>query len=544
MHLKFLLPKIHILYNSLELEHNLYLNKSKNYNDTMSELFIAGNLFSKQKILKLNIGGRNIDVKHELLSVLHQTHWNLLSSLLSGRWDKFLMKDRDNKIFLDCDFEWIEPIFEHLKSQYVVENKIVPIPYCRHSLHRPGYNKAIGIFQLVEEFGFAAPIVGLIGFESMISGVMNDSVQCQFLSQLSPLISAPRQFCHLQLLYRGSSDGFTPIVLNERCAGKVGTLCVAQDHDGNVFGGYNSRVLVQGKNLMVHNDGKFLWSLVDGEVLTHKAEAPPASPHHRPVVPVDCNCFTGFGSIELTLYNLESSTKGLCIGGGVLNPFDIRMNALTRGGIMRLNAAPLKEIEIYQVIPQISKILTSNAHSLAKYEPELLFDHDNKDMSDLLPSLVEPRLLVHSEVNKVRGYSQQLVDATARLAVDEKHLLDELRFVSRFVEDYAGEAITAAPVSESFALVDEEPGVSLSVMADVVLLVERLKTTLPVHCSEGHPDIVYFNVSGEKVCVRRSSVLRALPGSQLAVRLSGNWTEQTEDLDDEGSIFIVSLTPL
>ena len=186
---------------------------------------------------------------------------------------------------------------------------------------------------------------------------MSESVQHQILNQLCPLIAPPRQVCHLQLLYRGSRDGFTQVAVKECCTGKVGTFCVVQDTDGNVFGGYNSGVLNRGKNVMTHNDGRFLWALVDGEILTYGSEAPPANSHqhhyNRAPPPADCNCFFGFGSSEGTLYSLESGTRGLCIGGDVLNPLDIRMNALTRGGAasaMRTNSAALKEIEIYQVV--------------------------------------------------------------------------------------------------------------------------------------------------------------------------------------------------
>jgi hypothetical protein len=51
-------------------------------------------------------------------------------------------------------------------------------------------------------------------------------------------------------------------------------------------------------------------------------------------------------------------------------------------------------------------------------------------------------------------------------------------------------------------------------------------------------DIVYFNVMGEIMSIRRASITKAAPLSALAARVSGRWTEQERDLDDKGNILI------
>jgi hypothetical protein len=50
--------------------------------------------------------------------------------------------------------------------------------------------------------------------------------------------------------------------------------------------------------------------------------------------------------------------------------------------------------------------------------------------------------------------------------------------------------------------------------------------------------IVYFNVSGHRVCISKHALIRAAPESQLAKRVSGMWTEQEADLDEEGCILV------
>ncbi len=53
-------------------------------------------------------------------------------------------------------------------------------------------------------------------------------------------------------------------------------------------------------------------------------------------------------------------------------------------------------------------------------------------------------------------------------------------------------------------------------------------------------NLVWFNVRGEIVCLFKSTIKTVIPKSQLAERISGQWTEQESTLDEEGRILIVS----
>jgi hypothetical protein len=52
--------------------------------------------------------------------------------------------------------------------------------------------------------------------------------------------------------------------------------------------------------------------------------------------------------------------------------------------------------------------------------------------------------------------------------------------------------------------------------------------------------IVYFIVEGEIFTILRSTILRVIPNSQLAVRVSGRWEEQPSkgDIDEEGNLIV------
>jgi myosin heavy subunit len=58
--------------------------------------------------------------------------------------------------------------------------------------------------------------------------------------------------------------------------------------------------------------------------------------------------------------------------------------------------------------------------------------------------------------------------------------------------------------------------------------------------SDSLSPIVYFNVEGEIFTILRSTILRVIPDSQLAVRVSGRWEEQVEkgDIDEEGNLIV------
>jgi len=51
-------------------------------------------------------------------------------------------------------------------------------------------------------------------------------------------------------------------------------------------------------------------------------------------------------------------------------------------------------------------------------------------------------------------------------------------------------------------------------------------------------DLVHFNVMGERMSIRRSAIQTAAPDSALAARVSGRWTEQERDLDEDGNILM------
>jgi hypothetical protein len=50
--------------------------------------------------------------------------------------------------------------------------------------------------------------------------------------------------------------------------------------------------------------------------------------------------------------------------------------------------------------------------------------------------------------------------------------------------------------------------------------------------------LVCFNVEGEVVPILRSTILRVIPHSQLAIRVSGRWEDQPSDIDEHGNLIV------
>jgi hypothetical protein len=53
-------------------------------------------------------------------------------------------------------------------------------------------------------------------------------------------------------------------------------------------------------------------------------------------------------------------------------------------------------------------------------------------------------------------------------------------------------------------------------------------------------DVIWFNAEGGSICLLKSTIFKFIPDSQLAVRLNGDWKEQSSTLDEQGHIKLVS----
>jgi hypothetical protein len=50
--------------------------------------------------------------------------------------------------------------------------------------------------------------------------------------------------------------------------------------------------------------------------------------------------------------------------------------------------------------------------------------------------------------------------------------------------------------------------------------------------------IITFNVEGKKISILRSTILRLIPDSLLGIKVSGRWTIQPNEMDEQGNLIV------
>jgi hypothetical protein len=50
--------------------------------------------------------------------------------------------------------------------------------------------------------------------------------------------------------------------------------------------------------------------------------------------------------------------------------------------------------------------------------------------------------------------------------------------------------------------------------------------------------IITFNVEGKKISILRSTILHLIPDSVLGIKVSGRWTIQPKEMDNQGNLIV------
>ena len=187
-------------------------------------------------VLKLNVGGRNFDVSESSIPRSEPEH-NILSILLSFEPAHHFIRDERGRIFLNVNPDWFEAIINPLRRRHAVNYSKQPIPKINPE-HRTGFHATILYYNL-----FAAFIDSDLHLSS-VSNIeyMNNHDSMALLYQLlTPEFATCSQSpkIGLNLLYRGTRDGFEPTNFMDKCGGgQCETVCIVEDTKGNVFGGF------------------------------------------------------------------------------------------------------------------------------------------------------------------------------------------------------------------------------------------------------------------------------------------------------------------
>ena len=206
---------------------------------------------SNSQILRLNIGGKEINTRRQTLQAIPESK---LAWLFSGRWDHLLRRDKYERIYLDIDSRWFEKILDFLRSsKFHTSNQMIKLPTIANE-------DKFGTETLFDFFGlndFVKEHNAKFLFQSsIISDAKSKEVLMEWVNQ-----TTPSQPSNLTLLYRGSRDGFQASKFHELCDNKGETVTIIKTTSGCVFGGY-SDVAWDSSNTWKQSSKSFLFSLI------------------------------------------------------------------------------------------------------------------------------------------------------------------------------------------------------------------------------------------------------------------------------------------
>jgi hypothetical protein len=428
-------------------------------------------------ILKLNFGGRNVDIKRCLLTK-PPLGWNLFSCIFQKKWDRFHVRDKEERIYIDLHKEWLRPLLEYMKRNH--EEKV--------------------------ENGLAASNCFLVGI--MKDFKMHDLFTLKVATSKLPLYglegSQLRPF-HSSARFRAGVRG-SFISQHDDCLRIGCNLIYSFSADGKAC-----KELAAGYDLRFKSFLLFI-KMNDGRSFNHlhtsnqkPSVAPDATIGTQKIVdlfPVNISCDNGT-VLEILFSDLDPIYQ-------LLEIYEYQPNYDTAKIQRRSLAVPCEETEENSVKQLENSILSKSEdvfHVLRKYENKWLQEK----------------------------YSL------------EKELIN-LRTEIQFIADYFHRAWFTKCISDT-----ENPEHSIDILEIIVQRKNvrqsdskknrnKRKRTEEQTISKPEPidPIVYFNVEGEIFPILRSTILRVIPDSQLAVRVSGRWKEQAEkgDIDEEGNLIV------
>lgn len=171
-------------------------------------------------LIEINAGGKVVVARRGTLTQWKGTR---MEALFSGRWDKKLLRDRDDRIFLDVNSDCFQAIVVYL-------NELVSSP-CDKPPEPPSvYDELMTMLEHQLQL-----------FEVVVPRMMPDSKIITQSSHADILYDwLGDSDGEWELLYRGSRDGFTNKAFHDECDKKGRIFVIIETADGGILGGYTN----------------------------------------------------------------------------------------------------------------------------------------------------------------------------------------------------------------------------------------------------------------------------------------------------------------
>ena len=331
----------------------------------------------ENSILKLNIGGEDVNIRRKAIRQYEQGH-NILSLLLSNPWDYILMRNHKGRIFLNVNPAWITPIINLVREQSMTDSKDVSIPAVSVE-HKQGFDSVASYYNFLPSRQENCVIWS---GKSKIDCMNTRAAMRTLHSFLQPETIGNRPLdIGLSLIYRRSRDGYKK--LSMQCKGQGSSVIVIEDTAGNVFGGYFHNK--QDSHIFLNDTKSFLFNLNGFEISEKFASLGtlqfPWSPYGPSAINFGSDLKTnGQHEVNSTLgQNFSANKRSTLFGNRVANI-----------------ASSIKELEVYQIVHRIADRIADlpvEAEDLPEMKRKVMVEAEMQ--LNLLPGL-EPSSPVHS----------------------------------------------------------------------------------------------------------------------------------------------------
>jgi len=192
-------------------------------------------------VLDINAGGKIISVTRGTLTHLQGTP---LAGLFSGRWDDRLKMDGTGSMFLDVNPEFFQSIIDYLNESKISPPDAPPDPPVIDEDDKVVFERLLEIF----------------GMKNVYHPYSTTLTDPSHTKALRGFLLEDGEYGELELLYRGSRDGFGAEDFHGKCDNKGATVTVIRDVGGSLFGGFTEKSWKSEGNLSTA-DKAFLFSL-------------------------------------------------------------------------------------------------------------------------------------------------------------------------------------------------------------------------------------------------------------------------------------------
>jgi hypothetical protein len=438
-------------------------------------------------ILKINFGGRNVDIKRSDLTK-PMIGWNLFSCWFEKTWDRFHLRDRTGRIYVDFKEKTVRPLIDYLKYNKSPNNPVKSVDtFLRNIMETYSLDDKFMLYDLV-------PSIPWVGLESS-----------QLFGEMEMVGS------NAKYRYRRAS---------------VGLFSCIPTYFKSVYS--NSKAIA---HLSLNTDIRFkpifcLWKATDGKlfvIFLTWTQRPSARYSHS----------VGIEISSSTEFDINKHEKQVSILSDLF-PIQFKFNEIEYS----INHPPVENeiLELYEVHSSMySDAIPKSPLIIAEPSPP-----ENRVICSNPSPLMKKLGEWYSAGNQIE---QQICSIETQLKKESQRFEEEVDFMAAYFhscwkikkpDDANNEDLLKEVVSCRDAFGEQQTNIKKKK--------RKLCNDLEEHNSQNSllDPIVYFSVEGEILTILRSTILRVIPNSQLAVRVSGRWTEQPSkgDIDEEGNLIV------